>query len=152
MHVLKGKYKVDFLWNVLLIGIVSLILQFSWEYGQCAIFYDMNDDLDFTSLLMWSAIWGDIMMTLILYVLISLLNQDVNWFLKPFQRKDFVIMVLYALFLSFYFEISAHYTSRWTYSSSMPLVYKTNIGVIPVLQLLLLFPLSFKISMYLRRI
>jgi phosphate starvation-inducible membrane PsiE len=96
--------------------------------------------------LMWSAIMGDVVMTVILYLLLILVNKSVNWIRAQFDFKDMLISVLYGLFLSFYFEVSALYTGRWEYSENMPLFLNTNIGLLPVLQLLILFPVTFNVS------
>lgn len=134
-----------FIRNIIVITIISFLFQYSWEYWQCGIFYDVTN-IGNHSRLMASATFGDIVMTLILYGLLALVNHDVNWIIKKWNFKEFVIIALYALFLSFYFEISALYTGRWSYSSKMPLFPNTNIGLIPVIQLLILFPLTFFIS------
>ncbi|MGF7058261.1 hypothetical protein [Brassicibacter mesophilus] len=134
-----------FLKNLLVIAIVSLILQAAWEYWQCSIYYTMADLTNHTRL-MTSATLGDIMMTIVLYGLLVLVNHDVNWIIRRWNLKEYVIMALYALFLSFYFEISALHSSRWGYNELMPLFPTTNIALIPVIQLLILFPVSFYIS------
>lgn len=136
---------------ILLIAIVSAVLHYSWEYWQCDIFYTMGSDTNHT-LLMLSATFGDVMMTIALYLLLSFVNRNFNWVVSPWHSKDYVIITLYALFLSFYFEISALFTNRWGYSDAMPLIPTTNIGMVPVIQLLILFPLTFLISKYIVRL
>lgn len=131
--------------NVLVITIFSFIFHYVWEYWQCEIFYIMESNIPSSSI-MASATFGDVIMTIFLYGLLSLVNYDIDWIIKKWKIKEYVIITLYALFLSFYFEVSALYSGRWGYSSEMPLFPKTNIGLVPVMQLLLLFPLSFFIS------
>lgn len=131
--------------NVLLITIISLFFHGVWEYFQCTIFYTMENVKNHTYLML-SATTGDIIMAIILYLLLTLINKDSDWFMTRWQLKDYVIMILYSLAFSFYFEANALYTNRWGYSKGMPLLYKTNIGLLPVLQLLILFPLTFFIS------
>ncbi|MEK6265883.1 MAG: hypothetical protein N2B06_14110 [Clostridium sp.] len=131
--------------NIFVIAIVSTIFQAVWEYSQCSIFFTM-DDLSNNTRLMFSATFGDVIMTLALYSLLSFVNGELEWFVKKWDRTEWVIMILYALFLSFYFEISALHNGRWGYSENMPLFPNTNIALIPVVQLLILFPLSFWVS------
>jgi len=136
-----------FIKSILIITIVAFIFQLSWEYFQCGIFYALEEiGSKEHFLLMTSATLGDIMMTIVLYGLLALVNHDLNWYFKKWEIKEYVIITLYALFMSFYFEISALYTGRWAYSNLMPLFPNTNIGLIPVIQLLLLFPLTFYIA------
>jgi hypothetical protein len=99
--------------------------------------------MTYLSPLMWSAIMGDVVMTVILYLLLSLVNKSINWIRAKYDYKDMLISILYGLFLSFYFEVSALYTGRWEYSENMPLFLNTDIGLLPVLQLLILFPVTF---------
>ncbi|WP_069650850.1 hypothetical protein [Caloranaerobacter ferrireducens] len=131
--------------NIIVVTIISFLFQYTWEYWQCGIFYTVTN-LSSHSRLMASATFGDIVMTLILYGLLVLVNHDINWIIKKWSFKEFIIIGLYAISLSFYFEISALYTGRWSYSSKMPLFPNTNIGLIPVIQLFILFPLTFLIS------
>lgn len=134
--------------NTCVLGIVSFILHFVWEYWQCGIFYVMSGASN--DRLMLSATFGDMMMSIILFLLLSLaIYKDPNWILKRFDNTSIVISTLYALFLSFYFEVHALFTNRWAYSDAMPLFLNTNIGLIPVIQLVILFPLTFVISRFL---
>ncbi len=131
--------------KIAVVVVVSFILQYLWEYWQCGIFFAMEPD-PFHSLLMWSATFGDVVMTVGLYLLLSVINKNLHWIIQPWAIKEYLFMLLYALFFSFYFEVSALYTGRWGYSPAMPLFPNTNIGLVPVLQLILLFPLTFFIS------
>lgn len=131
--------------NFLAVALAAFVLQYVWEYTVCGMFYVMNANTSNISL-MFSATLGDVVMTVALYALLSFVNKDPDWIFKKWQAKEYCIVTLYALFLSFYFEISALYTGRWTYSDAMPLFPNTNVGLIPVLQLVLLFPLTFFIT------
>jgi hypothetical protein len=141
-----GEYFMKtFLRNIFIVAIISFVFHYAWEYIQCGIFYTMDGNTpDFS--LMASATFGDVMMSIVLYVLLALVNYDINWLTKKWEIKEYIIIALYALFLSFYFEVSALYTNRWGYNDTMPLFPNTNIGLVPVIQLLVLFPLSFFIS------
>jgi len=134
-----------FIRNILVIGLVALIFQYAWESWVCDIFYTMSPTTNYIRLLA-SATFGDVNMTLGLYILLSIVNKNLNWFLERWGIKEYTIFVLYSLFLSFYFEISALHLGRWGYSTRMPLFPNTNIGLVPVLQLIILFPLTFFVS------
>lgn len=131
--------------NTLLLAFISLCLHGTWEYYQCGIFFTMKTIKNHTYL-MWSATLGDIMMTVILYFLLIFVNKDIDWFMTRWEFKDYIIILFYSLAFSLYFESNALYTNRWGYSKVMPLLYKTNIGLLPIIQLLILFPTSFFFS------
>lgn len=130
--------------NILVISIIGFILQYIWEYLQCGIFYTMPNKSPST--LMISATLGDVAITILLYIIIALSSRRFSWITHKWDLKEITIMILYSLFVSFYFESSALYTGRWSYARTMPLFFNTNIGLIPVLQLLILLPLTFFIS------
>lgn len=131
--------------NLFIIGLVAFILQYAWESLVCDLFYTMSATTNYVRLLT-SATFGDVNMTLGLYILLSFVNKNLNWFLNKWGSKEYTIFILYSLFFSFYFEISALYLGRWSYSNEMPLFPNTNIGLVPIFQLFLLFPLTFFIS------
>ena len=131
--------------NSIAVAMVAAPMQFAWEYWQCGALYNANAGIQH-SYLMLSTTFGDVNMSLFLYFLLSFVNMDLDWMIKNWEPKEYVIMALYALFLSFYFESHALHTGRWTYSEAMPLFLNTNIGLIPVIQLLILFPITFFIS------
>jgi len=136
----------NFIRNILVIALIAFILQLIWEYGQCGTFF-IVDDLTNHTRLMLSATFGDMMMSVVLYILLVFINDDTNWILKKWHKHDYVITLLYSLFLSFYFEVHALYTGRWGYNpDTMPLFPNTNIALIPVIQLIILLPLIFYIS------
>ncbi|TDX51431.1 hypothetical protein [Orenia marismortui] len=136
--------------KLVIVAIVQLILHGVWEYVQCGIFYTMEGQSSFEHTeLMVSATIGDVNIALVLFLLLSFVNNDKNWLMKRWERKDIVISILYALFVSFFFEVHALYNNRWGYSIDMPLFPATNIGLLPVIQLLVLLPLGFIIARYL---
>ena len=136
----------SFIRNILVVAIVAFILQLIWEYAQCGRFYVVDEVTGHTRLML-SATFGDMNMSLVLYMLLVVVNNDINWILKKWHKHDYVITILYGLFLSFYFEVHALYTGRWGYNpETMPLFPNTNIGLLPVIQLIVLLPLIFYIS------
>ncbi|KNF08631.1 hypothetical protein CLPU_6c01170 [Gottschalkia purinilytica] len=131
--------------NIVVVILVSAVFHTLWEYLAFEMFYSTSlGSSYFNSMLI--AVATDIGITVVLYILLSLLNRRVNWIIKRWDCKDFAIMILYGLFLSFYLEVQALNIGRLTYSKLMPLFPGTNIGLIPVIQFVVLFPLTFIIS------
>ena len=125
----------------------ALLLHGIWEYWQCGIFYTMGGISSFEhTWLMASATSGDVGIAIGLFLILIFVNKDLEWVTGEWERKDYVIMILYSLFVSFYFEVNALYEGRWGYSENMPLFPTTNIGLLPVVQLLILLPLGFYLS------
>ncbi|MGM0369667.1 MAG: hypothetical protein ACQEP9_04560 [Bacillota bacterium] len=133
--------------NLIIIAVTQLILHGIWEYVQCGVFYTMEGQSSFEhTKLMVSATIGDVGIAAVLFLILAVGNDSINWLVDKWDRKDKFIIILYALFTSFFFEVHALYIGRWGYSSEMPLFPKTNIGLLPVIQLLILLPLGFLIA------
>lgn len=133
--------------RLLVVGATAFILHLIWEYAQCGYFFDMEDSFEH-QILMITATLGDMNMAIFLYLILSASNKSFYWIDKGMSISDAVITVFYSLFMSFYFETRALIEERWVYSEQMPLIYGTNIGVLPVIQLLILFPLGFYLTKY----
>ena len=132
---------------ILIYALVQLIFHTIGEYTICGIFYSMEGQgIIEHQLLMFSAITGDVFIGLGLFLLLAFVNKRSDWFLDKWQRKDIVIYLLYSILIAFYFEIHALHTSRWGYQANMPLVPGTPIGLVPVVHLLIILPLSLVIT------
>jgi hypothetical protein len=97
--------------NIFIVSLTSFVLHFVWEYWQCSIFYIMPPSA-FSSLMV-KATFGYVILSIVLFAIIALADEDLNWL-----------------------------ATRWSYSDAMPLFFNTDIGLI-LSQLLVLFPLSF---------
>lgn len=95
---------------------------------------------------MFLAALGDVILTLVAYVVISLASASWDWFMKKWTLTQWIVMDLTALVLSMYIEINALYQGRWSYTTINPLLPGTPISLIPIIQLLILFPLTFYVS------
>ena len=126
---------------------VELVLHGIWEYTACGIFYTMEGQ-GFVEhqLLMIQATIGDVFIALGLFFILAFVNQRSNWFLGDWERKDYIISLLYSVLVAFYFEAHALHLGRWGYQENMPLVYGTSIALVPVIQLSLLLPLGFVLT------
>lgn len=131
---------------VLILIIVSAVLNGLWEYGQCGIFYTINGVASFENYnLLIGRIVLDIGVSIILFVLMSFINFDWKWFAN-WDTKDTFIILFFALFASFYVEVNSLHIGRWGYSNSMPYLIGTDIGLTPILQWLIILPISLLIT------
>lgn len=127
---------------LLVLIIISTALNGLWEYGQSGIFYTINGEASFENYnLLTGRIFLDVVATLILFIFMSIINFDWKWFLV-WDKKDTFIILFFALLASFYVEVNALYIGRWGYSESMPILIGTEIGLLPLLQWFVIFPIS----------
>ena len=126
--------------------VVSAVLNGLWEYGQCGIFYTINGVASFENYnLLTGRIILDIGITLLVFIVMSIINFGWKWF-ASWDVKDTFLILLLALFASFYVEVNSLYIGRWGYSSAMPLLIGTNIGLTPILQWLVTMPVSILVT------
>ena len=128
-------------------AVVELVLQGIWEYTACGLFYTMESQGFIEhQLLMIQATVGDVFIALGLFLILAFANHHSSWFLDKWERKDYLISLLYSVVIAFYFEAHALHLDRWGYQQGMPLIPGTSIALIPVIQLALLLPLGFLIT------
>lgn len=89
---------------------------------------------------------GDVAMTWMAQGLIAAVSRRWLWLLAPWDWRQWATLLGAALALSVLGESWALATSLWAYTAINPRVPGTPISVLPVAQLLLLFPLAFWLS------
>lgn len=121
----------------------AFILNTLWEFGQCVYFYDMwSWPFLESTIWMWAAIFGDVMIVLGLWKGACFLN-GLGQFHKP-SRTGYLVLLLLSFGASIVLEWIAIYFNLWSYDASMPVVEVLNhpIGLLPVLQITTLPALS----------
>lgn len=69
-----------------------------------------------------------------------------DWFLNP-GMHGYLVMSLAGLALAAGIEwVAVHVLNRWTYTPSMPRIPGAEIGIVPLIQMLILPPLIFWIA------
>ncbi|MDC1174174.1 hypothetical protein OAT67_02190 [Bacteriovoracaceae bacterium] len=101
-----------------------------------------------TTISMLKVSLGDVILTWIAYLAVSLFSKSLSWGLQTWNASQWVTLSISAVALSVFMELHALETGRWWYTSINPVIYG-RISVIPILQLVFLFPTSIKLSKYL---
>lgn len=134
---------------LLVLIVVSFALNGIWEYGQFGIFYSVNGEVSFNNYdLLTNRIVLDIIITLIMFAIMTVINLDWKWFLN-WDYKDTFIMIFFSIMSSFYLEVNSLFIGRWTYSNQMPILIGTEVGIIPIIQWMIILPLSIYITKWL---
>jgi hypothetical protein len=115
---------------------VSLFVHFMWEMLQ-SFAYDMS------GVRLEQVVWyhlgasaGDALLMLLIYAALGLRRRDA-WWIRRVRPADLVLLAVLAIVLSAGIERHALAAGRWAYSPAMPIVPGLNVGLLPVLQLLL---------------
>lgn len=137
--------------TLLVVAVTAFLLHLVWEYAQCGYFFDMEDSFQH-QVLMITATLGDMNMAVALFLMLGWKHKDYHWLSKGMDRGDWLVTLFYSISMSFYFETRALLEGRWVYSEAMPLIPGTPVGLLPVIQLGILFPLGFYLAAALLRI
>lgn len=130
--------------NIGAIIIIALIFHLIWEYFQCGPFF-VHKNLQPTHFDMIKASLGDVAITLVTFFTIGWLSQNIYWINEIWGRWQWYSMISLAFIFSFSIELFSLRADRWAYTDITPLMFG-QISILPVLQLLIIFPLTFYIS------
>ena len=129
---------------ITLIIIVALFFNLIWEYLQCGPFF-IHKDIQPTHYDMFKASLGDVLITLFAFFIIAWLSKSLYWVAESWNRWHWFAMISLALIISFFIELFALRADWWAYTEISPLIFG-QVSALPVLQLLLLFPLVFYLA------
>lgn len=134
-----------FLMVFIIVSIVSFFFHLIWEFSQCIPFF-VHGDPEPSYLSMIQATLGDVLLTWISYLGVALISKNLLWILEKRWKWSWMFtLICIAFFLSITIEVYALRTGRWSYTDINPL-FLNRISIVPVLQLLILFPATFFLS------
>ena len=119
-----------------LIILWAFILHTVWEFGQCMFLYDMWDwPFLKTTIWMWSAVFGDILIVLALWKITVFAVPFINYD-NP-DSKSYFILILISFAASILLEWIAIVLDLWEYSDAMRVitVFGYEVGLSPILQI-----------------
>lgn len=122
----------------------SFFLHYSWEKFQCAPYF-VHGGESIGTWPMAAAALGDLVLTWLTFMTVVVFSRSWRWFVQSWTLKQWAIMVGMALGLSIGLEFIALRSGRWHYTVENPLLPILGISALPVLQLVILFPLSFSL-------
>ncbi len=132
---------------ILTLGIVSFAMQYAWENLQCEPFFN-HSPTSYMATGMFGAAIIDVGITFIVYIIVALSSKSWTWFLHNWNAKQWAVILGFGLAFSMTIEFLAKIFKTWSYTGFAPLIPGLEISIIPVLQFLILFPLSFFLTRY----
>jgi len=129
---------------VIKIIVISIVLNFVWEMVQMPLYENFSFS-DKTTVFCLLASLGDAIMILIIYFIGSALFKSYSWFAR-INLRTIVYIAIAGLVLSVSGELIALNLNLWNYSSLMPKLFFTSIGLSPILQMIILPILTFMIA------
>ena len=129
---------------------VAVAVNLLWEMAQMGLFLSTGSWIR-DSVGCVRASLGDGGMVLGIYAAGALVFRRLDWFHRP-RVGGYTVMLTIGVLLAAAFELAALRSGRWTYTRSMPrLPVMANLGVLPMLQMMILPPIIFKIASALER-
>ncbi len=111
-----------------------------WEHAHIVLYTGYDAMKGFVPVWILATL-GDILYTLIIVGIISLIKRNLDWF-RDANRYDLFAAALLGFVLALMVEYKGLYLGRWSYLPAMPIVPLLNVGLSPLLQMTILTPLS----------
>lgn len=128
-----------------LVFAIAVVVNYPWELAQSALYLDQGDFGVRLSHCLRAAS-GDGILIFVIFVGGALVTRRSDWYLQP-GRGGYLWMLSAGLLIGVVVEwLAVHVAGRWAYGSGMPVVPGLRIGVVPVLQMIVLPPLIFRIA------
>lgn len=125
-----------------LLAVPALPLHYAWENIQCRLFF-VHRANPANQWSMLQAAGGDLLLTWIAYLVVAMLTGRWLWLRGRWPPRVWISLLGTALVLSISIEFYALATHRWEYTAINPRIPGLGVSVIPMLQLLILFPVTF---------
>ncbi|MEP6994494.1 MAG: hypothetical protein ABI968_08245 [Acidobacteriota bacterium] len=127
------------------LSVVAFVLHLAWESIQCPVFFE-HGSYDASPGGMALASVGDVGITWALYAAVALVSWQWRWSAQGWSRRQWAVLLGLALAIGWGIEARALANHRWSYKALTPLLPGLNVSVIPILQLLVLAPLIFRLA------
>lgn len=129
---------------IIFLSIIGFALNFVWEYFQCGPFFiHRYGEANIQSMV--KASLGDLSIVWGIFLVMVLIKRSFFW-IKDAKMNSFILTIIFSLLVSILVERWGLMTGRWSYTSINPVLPQLNISVLPLLQMILITPLTFYFS------
>lgn len=126
--------------QIIFLSLIVFILHVIWENAQAPLFQGYASFSQHFSACFIGTV-GDVAITLFVYVIVALLKNDFNW-IASLDKKDVAVLAVIGFLVAVGIEWRALLFGRWAYNDAMPLIPYLEVGLLPIIQMTLLLPLS----------
>jgi hypothetical protein len=128
--------------------LIAVAANFAWEMAQSVLYAPMGGWLSGTWRCFLASL-GDAVIVIGIAGSGWLLFRRVDWFVRP-GIEGYLLMAALGILVAVFIEREAIATGRWAYTDRMPIIPRVNVGLAPVLQMVILPP--FVLSLAVRRL
>ena len=122
---------------------VAVLVNYPWELAQAPLYIGTGNFRD----MLWHcfrAALGDGVLVLAIFATGLAVARRSDWIEQP-GVPGYLVMLIAGLIIAVGVEwVAVHVAQRWSYTDRMPLLPGLEVGVVPILQMLLLPPLIFR--------
>ena len=123
--------------------IIALVLSFAWEMLQMSAFAGLPESFLVAAGVCALAAVFDALIVLGLFAFAVVVYGDRRWFSPPTVRR-YTVIVAVGLLLQLLIEwVAVHRLALWSYRDRHPIIPGLDVGVWPVLQPIVVLPLTF---------
>jgi hypothetical protein len=122
---------------------IAIAGNYAWELAQAPLYEMSAVRRPFVHCFVASL--GDGVMFLVLLAVVSAVRRSMTWVQAP-RRSDYGFIVLSAFLIALVVEWAGLAVGRWRYGHLMPLVPGTEVGLVPILQMMVLSPVTMYIA------
>ncbi len=128
----------------------SFLLHLLWENAQAPLFQGFESFAQHFPICLKATATGDMLFMLVIYCTLALVHQDMWWPGNPKTYRPpatWILPPFIGVLLAISFELWAiHVANRWTYATTMPILPLLQIGIPPLVQMMLIPILSLFIA------
>jgi hypothetical protein len=125
------------------VAIFAFLLNYPWEFLQVPFFAGMADAPHWDAVLFcsWAAL-GDVVIMLVAFWAVAVVVRSRKWVLRPDVAQVLGFVGVGLLFTVVFEWLATEVLNRWQYAEIMPTIPVLGTGLTPVLQWILLPPLT----------
>ena len=127
--------------QIAILSSISFLLHIVWENVQAPLFKGYESFTKHLPVCFMGTI-GDVLITLFAFALIALIKNNQHWIVQ-IKLGDYLSLTIIGLLIAIGIEQNALFLSKWNYSDAMPLIPYLKTGLTPLIQMMVLLPLSF---------
>lgn len=122
---------------IVTLAMVAFVLHTVWENAQAPLYAGYQSFSQHFGMCLYGTV-VDVLITLFVLAFLWLLIRRL-----PSMKSDYAALAIIGIVIAVVIEQNALLLGKWDYTSMMPLVPYTQVGFSPILQMMILLPLSF---------
>lgn len=126
--------------QIIFLSLIAFVVHVIWENTQASLYEGYGSFAEHLPVCVGGT-FGDVAITLFVYLIVALLKNDFNW-IAALNKKDVIALAVIGLFIAVGIEWRALLFGRWAYTDAMPIIPYLQVGLTPILQMILLLPFS----------